>query len=109
MPASDKKAIALIYATLKEYGFDPVATHEWEDARKIFIGSSPDLIVINLDKPDDEAIEKLELLRNCVKTKDVPVIIVSSSDRNDFNMGYPLNGKEVFMTSRFRRTIFFRR
>jgi len=98
LPANDKKAAELIYDILKEQGFNPVAMRDWRDTQEFFIVSSPDLIVMNLDKPDDEAFENLKLLRKCTKAKDVPTIIISSSERSDFDGGFPLKGKETFFT-----------
>jgi DNA-binding response OmpR family regulator len=106
LPASDENAVELLNAILLEYGFKPVQIADWEHLTEHLSESCPDLLVMNMDKPDYQSIERLDALRNCTMMKNVPLIIVSSQDKNEFFTSCPLSIRETLITKPVPEDVF---
>lgn len=75
--------VYLIRQALDEHGVKyelEVASHGGEMIAAIAAGYMPDLVVLDLNLPRHDGLEILKLIRDSSNFKDVPVVILTSSD-----------------------------
>ena len=66
--------------------YDPVLAATGEDALRLARSTHPDLMLLDLQLPDIGGLQVLERLRADPATRDLPVIVHSSSHRPDIRL-----------------------
>ena len=77
----DEKILSEMYETrLKKEGFEVINTRDAEGGLELIKKEKPDLILLDLLLPGMQGQEALRVLKEDLKTKDIPVIIFSNYD-----------------------------
>lgn len=74
---------ALLSAALREKGFEVVVAEDALQAGMLALRTAPDAIVLDINMPGGSGIEVLKRLRRSIKTRSIPVVIVSGSNDSD--------------------------
>jgi DNA-binding response OmpR family regulator len=75
--------LGLLKSALADNGFDVIVAQDAVQAGMMAVRNLPDAIVLDINMPGGSGIEVLKRLRRSVKTKNIPVLIVSGSDDSD--------------------------
>ena len=74
---------AAMRRVLEREGYDAVEAADGLDALAVLEGSRPDLILLDLSMPDLDGLALLEFLREEVRWRSIPVVVVTGSDDPD--------------------------
>lgn len=58
-------------------GLEPIVVKEGWKALQLAVYLQPEIITLDLDLPDISGLKVLELLRNRVETREIPVVVIS--------------------------------
>lgn len=77
----------MLYAGLKDAGFDVLTAFNGEDGLKLVETEKPDLVLLDLLLPGKSGFGVLSALKVSSTTKDIPVIVITNLDsRDDINL-----------------------
>ncbi len=77
---------------LEKKGFDVLEAEHWFDAIEMLGRVDIDLVILDLNMPEMDGVELLEVIRKNRSSKDLPVIIYSSSDLEALRGRKDING-----------------
>ena len=73
----------LLQIILEEEGFDIVGMEGHEGSGSVVSRNKPDLIILDIRMPELNGLEVLRMLKSDEDTRDIPVIILTASNRHD--------------------------
>ena len=78
---SDHRVLRLVHSSLLEAGYTPITTSEPADAVHLVKAEKPDLVLLSSTL---DAAEGVELIKRVLEVSDIPVIILSDHDKDEF-------------------------
>jgi two-component system cell cycle response regulator len=84
--------------TLTSHGYELLMTREKEEALSVAAGAKPDLILIDLHAPDVDAMDLTRSLKGDLKTKAIPIILLTDLDDQENRLAGLEAGAEEFLT-----------
>ncbi|MDI6765966.1 MAG: response regulator [Bacteroidota bacterium] len=79
----DRNASELIQVMLQAEGYDVIRTMQGKEGMKLALSESPDLIILDLIMPDISGFNVAYQLKQNVKTRNTPIIILTSMEVDD--------------------------
>lgn len=79
----DIQVLRLLRVNLEMEDYEVVVAEDGEEALDAVEGWTPDLIVSDVMMPGMDGVELVRRLRDCEKTKDTPIIILSAKAQQD--------------------------
>jgi DNA-binding response OmpR family regulator len=97
----EEDILELVRFNLAREGYDLVCTMSGEEALEIARKEHPDLLVLDLMLPGIDGLEVAKILKNDVKTKDIPIIMLTAKgEEADIVTGLEL-GADDYVTKPF--------
>jgi CheY-like chemotaxis protein len=88
---------------LKNEGYKVIITSNADEATKILISETPDLIWLDLLLPGMDGLEFLEIIRKNDRWKNIPVIVVSvTAGQDKIKQAFDLNVVDFIIKSQYR-------
>ena len=75
---SDKSASGYVRNCLEEFGYEALEAHDGESALQTISREKPDLIVLDLELPDQDGVEVIKAIRVDPSLLRLPIIILSA-------------------------------
>jgi two-component system, OmpR family, phosphate regulon response regulator PhoB len=98
----DEPAIAeLLCVNLRHAGFTPQAVHSAEDAQRMIMGVLPDVLVLDWMLPGTSGLSLARMLRSNVRTKDLPIIMLTARAAEDDTLLGLEAGADDYITKPF--------
>jgi CheY-like chemotaxis protein len=92
----------LLQIILEEEGFDIVGMEGQEGSGSAVSKSKPDLIILDIRMPEVNGLEILRMLKSDEDTHNIPVIILTASNRHDDQEKARRLGAERYLTKPFQ-------
>ena len=97
----EEDILELVRFNLAREGYDLVCTTSGEEAPEIARKKHPDLLILDLMLPGIDGLEVTKILKNDVKTKDIPIIMLTAKgEEADIVTGLEL-GADDYVTKPF--------
>jgi two-component system alkaline phosphatase synthesis response regulator PhoP len=97
----EEDILELVRFNLAREGYDLVCTTSGEEALEIARKKHPDLLILDLMLPGIDGLEVTKILKNDVKTKDIPIIMLTAKgEEADIVTGLEL-GADDYVTKPF--------
>lgn len=97
--------LVLISLAVQEMGFHVITAVNGEDAVAVALLASPQLILMDIAMPKLDGLEATRLIRQRAEISDVPVVILSAFDSDDFRQ----KAEEAGVNGYFRKPVDFDR
>jgi len=94
-----------VMLSLSKAGFSPLLAGTRESAIASLQSSRPDVVLLDLSLPDGSGLDVIEYLRGSVGLEDVPIVVMTGLDREDFRFAPPLVFDWFFKPFDFRTLI----
>jgi CheY-like chemotaxis protein len=92
----------LLQIILEEEGFDIVGMDGHEGSGSAVSKNKPDLIILDIRMPEVNGLEILRMLKSDEDTRNIPVIILTASNRHDDQEKARRLGAERYLTKPFQ-------
>jgi DNA-binding response OmpR family regulator len=92
----------LLQIILEDECFDIVGMEESKDSGDMLSRSKPDLIILDIMMPEVNGFDVLRVLKSDEETRDIPVIILTASNRHDDRETARKLGAEQYITKPFQ-------
>jgi two-component system alkaline phosphatase synthesis response regulator PhoP/two-component system response regulator VicR len=97
----ERHIVRLIQVNLERAGYEVVSAFDGKEALKKTASDSPDLIVLDVMMPFMDGFEVLKHLRAEVKTRDIPVVMLTAKTQDaDVFRGWA-SGVDMYLTKPF--------
>lgn len=103
MVIDDEPAVhRLLQIILEDDGYDIVGIESHEGTRDTVSKGRPDLIILDIMMPELSGFDVLHILKTDEETRDIPVVILTASNRREDREKAARLGAESFLTKPFQ-------
>ena len=98
----DPMIVDMYKIRLEEEGFEVYVTDKGSEALKIAEKEKPDLVLLDIILPEIDGFAVLQLLKEDVKTKKIPVVLLTNlGQESDKKKGLDLGAADYFVKAQF--------